>query len=218
MKKNGFTFIEILAMLVIIGIIMIVAVPNISGMIKNQRLDFYKHDAISMVESAKMKVKKEKTLVKPKEKDCIVFSLNYLDENDNIVTGPNGGTYDKFDSVVVYTRLGSKYVYYVRLVENYKGKRTGIQLVNSTEINSLKTMNITEMDDNIGLVKTDRSETALSKLSSFAEITSKCNIPIKAYYSGGNYCLVIENPHSENLYYDDEGNRVSKDVYEERCS
>ena len=218
MKKSGFTFVEILAMLVIIGIIMIVAIPNISGMLKNQRLDFLKHDAISMVEAAKMKINKNSMMEKPKKGECIVFSLNYLDDNDNIVKGPNGGTYDKFDSVVLYTRVDQKYVYYVRLVEDVSGKRKGIQLEESTSISSLKSSDVEEVDDNIGLLKTDTQDAAISKLSNFGEITSKCDVlPIKEYYSGGSYCVKIENPHSEDLYYDDEGNRVTHEVYESKC-
>ena len=58
MKKNGFTLVEVLAMITVIGIIMLVSIPNISGMMKNQRLNYLKGDATSMVEAAKMKVSK----------------------------------------------------------------------------------------------------------------------------------------------------------------
>ena len=128
MKKNGFTLVELLAMLVVLGIIMVIAIPNISGMLANQKLDALKNDANSMVESAKMKVNKDRLMVKPSEGECIGLSLNYLDDTDSIAKGPNGGNYDKFDSIVIYTRKNNKYLYYVRLVEEYNGKRTGIHL------------------------------------------------------------------------------------------
>lgn len=211
MKKNGFTLVELLAMLVVLGIIMVIAIPNITGMIQNQKLDLLKSDATNMVESARMRASKEK-IVKPKKNECIVFSLNYLDNNDNILKGPNGGNYDRFDSLVVYTRKGNEYVYYVRLVEEYKGKRIGIHLVQSPNINALKTRDINEVNDDTELVKTDRDETAINKLNIFAPIMGNCTT-IKSYYSGGNYCVV-----KNGVYYDINGNIVTQSNYNKTCS
>lgn len=212
MKRNGFTLVELLAMLTVIGIIMIVAIPNISGMLKNQRLDFIKQDAKNMVESAKMKINKDRVLVKPKNGECIVFALNYLDDNDNIVNGPNGGKYEQFDSVVIYTREGSKYKYYVRLVERYKNQRIGITLVDSIDIDKLKTSDVKTVGDNIGLSKNDTRANGIAKLSAFGSIMSKCT-SIKGYYSGGNYCTTYNG-----IYYDDQGNQVSYSKFREVCS
>ena len=212
MKKNGFTLVELLAMLVILGIIMALAIPNISGMIQNQKLDLYKSDASSMVEAAKMKASKDKYMAKPNDGDCIVFSLNYLDDNENIITGPNGGDYDQFDSVVVFARTGDKYKYYVRLVENYKNKRIGIHLLDSANINSLKTRDIGEIGDNIGLLKTDRGPQGVNKIKIFASITAYCT-RIKSYYSGGNYCY-----QNNGIYYDNDGNVVTAEQYNESCT
>lgn len=212
MKKNGFTFVELLAMLTVIGIIMLVAIPNISGMLKNQRLGSLKTDATSMVESAKAKAGKDRLMPKPKVGECIVFPLNYLDDNENIIKGPNGGLYDQFDSIVVYTRVDNKYKYYVRLVEIYNDKRIGVSLIESTSIDSLKYGDIGEIDDNIGLTKDDNRSTSIEKLESFGSITAKCNDVI-GYYSGGNYCV-----YYNGIYYDDEGNKVSASRFEEVCS
>ena len=212
MKKNGFTFVELLAMLTVIGIIMLVAIPNISGMLKNQRLGSLKTDATSMVESAKAKAGKDRLMPKPKVGECIVFPLNYLDDNENIIKGPNGGLYDQFDSIVVYTRVDNKYKYYVRLIEIYNNKRIGVSLIESTSIDSLKYGDIGEIDDNIGLTKDDNRSTSIEKLESFGSITAKCNDVI-GYYSGGNYCV-----YYNGIYYDDEGNKVSASRFEEVCS
>ncbi len=212
MKKNGFTFVELLAMLTVIGIIMLVAIPNISGMLKNQRLGSLKTDAMSMVEAAKSKASKDRLMLKPKVGECIVFPLNYLDDNENIIKGPNGGLYDQFDSIVVYTRVDNKYKYYVRLVEIYNNKRIGVSLIESTSIDSLKYGDIGEIDDNIGLTKDDNRSTSIEKLESFGSITAKCNDVI-GYYSGGNYCV-----YYNGIYYDDEGNKVSASRFEEVCS
>ena len=213
MKKNGFTFIELLAMLAVLGILMLIAIPNINGILKNQRLNVIKGDATNMVETVKIKSRKERLLVKPKSGECIVFSLNYINDNDNIVKGPNGGLYDQFDSVVVYTREGSRYKYYVRLVEQYKGKRLGIDLLESSGIKLLKSKDIKTVNNNIGLTKETNREAGINKLSSFSTIRSKCSAGIKGYYSGGMYCTEFNGK-----YYDDQGNQVSHDKYVEECS
>ncbi len=212
MKKNGFTFVELLAMLTVIGIIMLVAIPNISGMLKNQRLGSLKTDAMSMVEAAKSKASKDRLMLKPKVGECIVFPLNYLDDNENIIKGPNGGLYDQFDSIVVYTRVGNKYKYYVRLIEIYNNKKIGVSLIDSITIDSLKSGDISEINDNIGLTKNDNRSTAINKLESFASLTAKCN-NVVGYYSGGNYCV-----YYNGIYYDDEGNQVSASRFEQVCS
>ena len=215
MKKNGFTLIELLAMLVILGIIMGIAIPNISGMLQNQKLEGFKSDAINMVEAAKMKASKDKNVPKPTGSQCILFPLNYLDDNDNILNGPNGGKYDKFDSFVVYRRRSNKYVYYVRLVEVYKDKKYGINLIESTKINSLKTKDITLITNTTGIVKTDKLDQVNTKINSLSAVTSLCGSApyIKYYYPGGNYCVV-----NNGIYYDNDGNVVTQAQYNSKCS
>lgn len=183
MRKNGFTFVELLTMLAVLGILMLIAIPNINGMLKNQRLNVIKTDATNMVESAKVKARKEKLLSKPKNRECIVFTLNYLDDNDNIIKGPNGGLYDQYDSIVVYTREGAKYKYYVRLIEIYKSKKIGISFLDSTGVKDLKTKDIKEVSNSTGLVKNDDQTSAQSKLNSFGPTSNMCD-SIKDYYAG----------------------------------
>lgn len=215
MKRNGFTLIELLVMLTVLGIIMLVAIPNISGMLGNQRLNMFKSDATSMIETAKVASRKERLLVKPKNGECIVFALNYLNDNDNIENGPNGGKYDQFDSLVVYTRSGNRYKYYVRLVEQYKGKRIGISLVDGDNVKALKAADVKELasSDKIGLEKEMNRAQGIAKLSAFSTISSKCTSGIKGYYSGGLYCTIFNNK-----YYDDNGNQVTPEQYAAACT
>lgn len=188
MKKNGFTFVELLAMLVVLGILLLIAIPNISGMLKNQKLSSIKTDATNMVETAKTKASKNKYLKKPKNGECVVFSLSYLNDNGNIEKGPNGGLYKQYDSFVVYTREttgsgGSKYSYYVRLIETYKGKNTGINFVESAGIDGLKTKDIASVKNLIGLTKDMDAVTSVAKLRTFSDVEAKCPAGIKAYFS-----------------------------------
>lgn len=135
MKNNkGFTLVELLAMLVVLGILMAVAVPNITGIMSNQKTSMYKSDAMQMVESAKTKVAKNKYIQKPAQGECLVFSLNYLNSNEDFSTGPNGGEYLPWDSYVVYAREGSRYKYYVTLIEPDDSVNYGYYLADIDEI------------------------------------------------------------------------------------
>ena len=212
MKKNGFTFVELLAMLAVLGILMLIAIPNINGMLKNQRLNIIKTDATNMIETAKIKSRKERLLAKPKNGECVVFTLNYLNDQDNIVKGPNGGLYDQFDSIVVYTRSGSRYKYYVRLVEEKGTKKTGVDLLDGDLVKSLKTKDIKTISNSTGLTKSMNRAQGIAQISSFGPVSSKCS-SIKGYYSGGNYCVIFNGK-----YYDDEGNQVTPEKYAESCS
>ncbi|MBQ9019402.1 MAG: hypothetical protein IJ097_03755 [Bacilli bacterium] len=210
MKKNGFTFAELLAMLVVLGILMLIAIPNISGMLKNQRVNSLKADLTNMVETAKIKGSKEN--IKPKNGECYVFTLNYLNDDGNIEKGPNGGLYNQFDSLVLYTREGSRYKYYVRLLESYKEKYTGISFRDGEVIKNIENSDIETIENEIGLTKNDTLATAVPKLNSFGSISSKCSSGIKGYYSGEAGCTIY-NGH----YYDANGNAVSENQYKASC-
>lgn len=183
MKRNGFTLVELLVMLVVLAILMLIAIPNISGMIKNQKLNSMKNDMNSMIETTKIKANKNKSLNKPRSGECIVFSLSYLNDNDNITKGPNGGLYNQYDSLVLYTREGNKYKYYVRLIELYKNKYTGVSLIDGDNSKKLKNSDIGNVEELIGLNKDLSDSDSIAYLSSYESIATKCPNGIKGYFS-----------------------------------
>ncbi len=144
-NRKGFTLVEILAMLVILGILMAVAIPNISGILNNNRKNAYKSDATRMVDTAKMKVAKG-NVKKPAKNKCVVLALKYLNDSDDIVKGPNGGLYLEYESFVIIKRIDNKYEYYVRLVEDAPGGNYGINMdtipnINKEDSTSIDTVN-----------------------------------------------------------------------------
>ena len=98
MKKNGFTLVELLTMLTVLGILMVIAVPNITGILRSNKLNIIKADAIKMIDTAKIKMVTVNSKDKPTAGQCLVFALNYLNDSEDINTGPNGGNYLQFDS------------------------------------------------------------------------------------------------------------------------
>lgn len=192
MKNKGFTLVELLAMLVVLGVLMTVAIPNIAGILNNQKKNTLKTDVTTMVETAKIKIAKNSLMVKPQDGECVVFSLDYLNDNDNINSGPNGGAYEQYESFIIYARNirnnddPVKYSYYVRLIENNNGNYYyGIELDDVKNISETKNKNIKRIKNYTayGLTKEGNNETILNNNSS---ISSLCPHGVKKYYVRNN--------------------------------
>ena len=134
MQKNlGFTLTELLAAVVILGILMGMAVPAVSSVLRDQRNKMYVEDSIRLASKMQSKMKSDNKVIIPAKDDCIVMSLRYLDDG-TFEESPYGKTYDKERSFVIAKRTDGfyKYNYYVRLVEEIDGGSfRGIDLENS---------------------------------------------------------------------------------------
>lgn len=118
MRNNkGFTLVELLAMLVVLGILIGISVPNITGILNQQKETAFIEDASSLVNTAKMKMSTDRNIKKPKDGNCIVFSMIYLDKASEMKKSATGGEYIRDDSYVLVHRMGTKMEYIVRLVE-----------------------------------------------------------------------------------------------------
>ena len=178
-NQKGFTLVELLAMLVILGILMAVTIPNITGILGNSRLNKTKNDATQIVETAKTRIAKDSSIGKPKVRECLILTLNFIDDNEEFTTGANGGTYNEFESYVLYTREGSKYKYYIRLVEEEDSGNIGIPLRDSTTIDKIKSDDIKKISTMYGLSK--NRDASINALRGQSEVISKCPDGIKYY-------------------------------------
>ena len=168
-KQDGFSLAELLVMITVLGILMAVTIPNISGILENHRLNTFEMDASNMVEIAKVQVAKNSSIDKPRVGQCLIFPLDYLNTNDEFGEGPNGGIYNLYDSFVLYTRVRTsdnttKFKYYVRLVESVKENNYGIDLIDIDEVTNLKKEDINKLplyglsenkDSSISLLQTE---------------------------------------------------------------
>lgn len=136
LNKKGFTLVELLAAMVILAAIMVIAVPNVMGILNNSRASAYVEDAKKLLSLAEYKFRSDSTSVARPAKGghCIVMTLSYLD-NSELENAPNNGEYDKEKSFVIIKNAGvsggkNEYVYYVQLVENLKesGSTRGIPI------------------------------------------------------------------------------------------
>ncbi len=126
MNRKGFSLVELLAMMVVISILMVIAVPNIVGILKNSREDQGLEDVNNLINGAKAKIS-SKQAANPKETDaCVIMTLGFIDTANNITTGQNDKDYNRKESIVIIKKkqegsspdIHYRYVYYFRLVES----------------------------------------------------------------------------------------------------
>ena len=79
MKKKGFTLMELLAVLVVVGILALVAIPILVNVIKNARLSQLKNNAYGLVDSAGIYYAKNSIHVE--EQEGVLFTID-----DHIMT------------------------------------------------------------------------------------------------------------------------------------
>ena len=141
MVKNsfGFTMIELLAAIVVLGILMGVGVPVVMNIMTDQKHSLYINDAIRLASLADSKIRSDNKIQIPPRAaggdtgGCIVIGLDYMD-NNGFEAAPYGGVYDKTRSFVVAQRNEStaseEYTYYVRLVEELSnGAYRGVNFI-----------------------------------------------------------------------------------------
>lgn len=136
-NKMGFTMIELLSAMVVLGLIVGIAVPAISETVNKTRNKTYVSDALKLISNAEYQFRKDNTLPKPTKSRCIVMSLVYLN-NGVFDEAPNGGEYlrNKSFVVAVNDNLTNETKYYVRLVEDRgDNEYRGIDLNSKDELN-----------------------------------------------------------------------------------
>ena len=120
-NNKGFTLVELLATISILAIIMLIAIPNVVGVVQKSRNKTYVEDAKKMISLAKYKVKSDVKIKDALGYGSVCISLNYLDSGKEIKDAPNGGEYDTEKSYVfVEKKYDNSYYYSVQLLENDK--------------------------------------------------------------------------------------------------
>ncbi len=136
MNKKGFTMVELLAALVILGLLSTLAVTTITRTIEKGRKKTYIADASNMIAQAEYLVKsKPAEIGRPPKGGCIVIFLSYFN-SDDFESAPHGGKYDGDKSFVVYKRNDdSSYEFSGMLIEEMKkGGYMGVQLNDAVEL------------------------------------------------------------------------------------
>ena len=82
MTKNnlGFSMIELLAAIVILGVLMGVAIPTVINILNDQRNNTYVSDAIKLSTNVDYKMKSDNQMIMPIRGGCVAMNLTYVDK------------------------------------------------------------------------------------------------------------------------------------------
>ena len=158
-NRKGFTLVELLAVIVILGILLIFSVPIITGMLDRSRNKIYVDDAKKLISQAEYQMRKSSNDIDvPDPGDCILISLVYLDSSE-FDNPPNKGEYLKENSFVVVKNEGGKLKYSATIVEKYSGSSyKGVELTTSEvlysssairHVKSFKESDLKKVDENV---------------------------------------------------------------------
>ena len=151
----GFTLIELIATITILGIIMLIAVPNVISVVTKNKNQTYVNDARKFVTLAKYKFESDANIMRPTSTNCAVIMLSSVDRSE-LQSGPEDGTYETDSnatdqSYVVIKYENSTYVYYVQLIETYSNKNNTVQ---KTGIALMKYDDLVQIDAKNSAIKT----------------------------------------------------------------
>lgn len=144
MNRKGFTLVELIAMMVVLGILMVITVPNISGILNKNKDSITKEDINKMVAGAKTKIQTKEAKYPANVGECVIMSLGFVDSNNDLNKGINDGTYSKTKSFVLINKTNASgavvakeytYNFYIRLVEENqkKGRQYGLGIISYEE-------------------------------------------------------------------------------------
>ena len=119
MNNKGFTLVELLATVSLLAILMMIAVPNVIGVVNRNKNKTYIEDAKKMISLAEYKIRSNSSN-KPTSSSYYCFTLNSLGMEE-LEKAPNGGVYDGTKSYVKVNFVNNKLNYYVQLVEVKNG-------------------------------------------------------------------------------------------------
>lgn len=121
MKNNkGFTLVELLATMSILAVLMLLAIPNVIGIVQRNKNKAYIEDAKKLVTLAEYKIRSNPN-VKPRIGESYCLYMNYLDKSKELDEPPNGGQYNRYRSYVKVQNNNGTIKYKVQLAETKDG-------------------------------------------------------------------------------------------------
>lgn len=185
-NKKGFTLVELLASLVILGLLTAIAAPNIIGIVESSRNNTYIEDAKKLATLAEYRLRSDSNISRPStDNKCIAMSMKYLGTSEfkNSPNQSNKGAYSEDMSFVLIKKVGSKYEYLVQLIEVIPDKKNPSR----TSLRGIKTIPVKNIASKYITNPTSSQTTTLSagtRSARGAINTYECNNSIEKVYLG----------------------------------
>lgn len=122
MKKNGFTLIEILAVIIILGVISLIAMPVVTNSLKESKDDLYDVQISNIRESAKTWAADNINTLPTEANESVIVTLKTLQEDgyiDEEIKNPKTNElFSTTGTCVKVSYTGKKYTYNVLLTDS----------------------------------------------------------------------------------------------------
>ena len=117
MKKNGFTLIEIIAVIVIIGIVMLIAVPAVINYTRNSNQSVYANNIGSFMEQAKLLYGEKQYGPYMDEDEIMLVPISVIETTKGDNKRSPYGSFINEQSYIIIERKGKTVYYYASAVD-----------------------------------------------------------------------------------------------------
>ena len=141
-KNRGFTLIELLAVIIILSILMIIAVPSVTKYISDARKKAYVSTISSYVQSVSVKMLAFGFGQKPRKNQALLISFSEIKMEKKAVS-PYGKFLEEQCYIIVLANDGGKYSFYVNIKDSsgykvYNVKSSNININTPTTSTNIK--------------------------------------------------------------------------------
>ena len=166
MKKKGFTLVELLAVIIILSLVLVIAVPSVNKYIKQSKEKAYDTQISTIIEAAQAYASTNPELLPNRENISVKVTLGQLKSAGLIkeeVKNPNDDKY--FDDALTIKIKKNKENYIYEVVENTITTRDGEEAPKITLNGSpMVTYNLNDTYNDLGVSATDSDGNAISNI------------------------------------------------------
>ena len=166
MKKKGFTLVELLAVIIILSLVLVIAVPSVNKYIKQSKEKAYDAQISTIIEAAQAYASTNLELLPNRENISVKVTLGQLKSSGLIkeeVKNPNDDKY--FDDALTIEIKKNKENYIYEVVENTITTRDGEEAPKITLNGSpMVTYNLNDTYNDLGVSATDSDGNALTNI------------------------------------------------------
>lgn len=118
MNNKGFTLVELLAIVIILGVLTLLVIPSVSEYTENSRISVYATSAKQFMDSVKQEVNNQSEGYRVKVGSCINVKISDIElDNGSNLKSPYGDYKDEY-SYVTTINVNGTYLYLLTLVDS----------------------------------------------------------------------------------------------------